>query len=394
RIRGLLVIGETALAVMLLAGAGLLMQTILKLHGQYDPLRPESLLTLRTALSDNSYAEHSRRINFYKSVLERVRALPGVVSAGYTTSVPLEWKGGTNGFEIEGRVLDRGEFNDANHRQVTPDYLSTMGLAVKEGRLLNESDNQRSMPVTVINETMARQYWPGETSVGKRIRLGTAPTDPWFTIVGVVEDVRQMGVEVPVKAEAYLGLDESDKQRGYAPRDLVIRPSVPPLALVEAVRNEIKAVDPQQPVSNVRTMAQVLGEETEQRRVGTIMVAVFAGVALLLASLGTYGVLAYSVSEQTRDIGLRMALGASRGNVLGMVLASGMKLAIGGVGLGLVAAFALTRLMARMLYGVGASDPLTFIAVSLILLFVAFVSCYVPARRAMKVDPMVALRYE
>ncbi|MEA2205262.1 MAG: putative transport system permease protein [Blastocatellia bacterium] len=399
RLRSAMVVAEVALALVLLVGAGLLIQTFLKLREQYSGLRPESVLTLRTVLSRSKYPEHAQRINFYKQVLDRMKSLPGVVSAGYATTVPLAVRGGTSGFSIEGRVVEQltaqGLAYDANHRQVSADYLKTMGIPIQQGRAFTDADNEQSIPVGIINETMAHQYWPGENPLGKRFKLGD-PSDnevPWVTIVGVAGDVRQMGVDEPVKPEMYFPYQQGIEPF-YAPRDLAIRTSVDPLSLVATASNEIHQVDPDQPISNVRTMDQVLGEETSARRLGMTLLTIFAGLALLLATLGIYGVLAYFVVQHTQEIGVRMALGAQRSNILALVLKKGMGLTLLGIGIGLAAAFALTRLMASLLYGIGSTDPVTYGAIALLLTIVALLACYLPARRATKVDPMTALMYE
>jgi putative ABC transport system permease protein len=270
-----------------------------------------------------------------------------------------------------------------------------MGIPVKQGRSFTPSDNEQAIPVAIINETMARQYWPGENAIGKRFKLGD-PTEniPWITTVGIAGDVRQMGIDEPVKAEMYFPFQQTGDQMFYAPRDLAIRTSVDPLSLVAGVRNEIHQVDPDQPISNVRTMDQVLGEETSSRRLGMTLLAIFAALALLLATLGIYGVLAYFVVQHTQEIGVRMALGAQRSDILHLVVKKGMSLALLGVVIGLGAALALTRLMSSLLYGVGAADPMTYATIAGLLTLVAFLACYIPARRATKVDPMVALVYE
>ncbi|HWF88857.1 MAG TPA: FtsX-like permease family protein, partial [Pyrinomonadaceae bacterium] len=256
------------------------------------------------------------------------------------------------------------------------------------------SDNAKSLPVAIVNETMARQYWPGENVLGRRFKLGDPNDDvPWREIVGVVADVRQMGLDEPVKAEMYFPYQQ-DNATWNMPRDLAIRTNGDTSNLVGAVRQIIREVDPDQPVSNVATMAEVLGTEAAQRRMGMIMLAGFAALALLLASLGIYGVLAYFVTQHTNEIGVRQALGATPRNILFLVLRKGMGLTLVGVAIGLAAAFALTRLMSSLLFGVTAADPLTFATVPLVLVGVALLACYIPARRATKVDPLVALRYE
>jgi putative ABC transport system permease protein len=399
RLRSTLVVAEVALALVLLVGAGLLIQTFLKLRGQYSSMGAESVLTLRTVLPLSKYATPPQRANFYQQVLSRVSSLPGVVSAGYATTVPLAVKGGTNGFYVEGLTLAEAQASglsyDANHRQVSADFLKTLGIPIKKGRGFNDGDNAESLKVAIVNETMARQYWPAVDPLGKRFKLGD-PTDnevPWVTIVGIAGDVRQMGVDEPVKPEMYFPYQQG-AEPFYAPRDLVLRTAGDPLSLVAAVRNEIHQVDPEQPISDVRTMAEVLGEETAARSLGMTLLTIFAGLALLLATLGIYGVLAYFVVQHTQEIGVRMALGAQQRNILGLVLKKGMMLTLLGVGVGLVAAFALTRLMASLLFGVGTTDPLTYVGIAVLLTFVALVACYLPARRATRVDPMVALTYE
>lgn len=393
RLRGAFVVAEVALALVLLVGAGLLIKTVFNLRDQYSVFQPDKLLTMRTALAEDKYDEHPKRVAFYDQVLERVTALPGVQSAGYTTSVPLQWKGGANGFTIEGRQPEPGVFTNAIHRQVSNDYFPAIGISLRRGRYFDERDNQTSMPVGIINETMARQYWPDEDPLGKRFRISVNAA-PWLTIVGVVADVRQMGMDVAVKAEMYVPYRQIKSHAWYTPRDLVIRTAGDPESLIAAVRQEIRAVDPDQPVSNIATMETLLGEENGPRSLGMMLLAAFAGLALILASLGIYGVLSYFVAQQTSEIGVRLALGAQQRDILRLVLGKGMSWALIGVAIGSVAAFALTRLMASLLFGVSATDPLTFALVAGLLTAVALAACYIPARRAMKVDPMVALRYE
>ena len=395
-LRSSFVVAEVALALILLVGAGLLIQTLSKLRSQYEELRPESVLTMRTQLLGNHYREHAQRVAFYDGVLQRVEHLPGVVAAGYTTAVPLTGMV-SNGLTLEGRESDTNTIWNAVHRQVSPDYFRAMGLALRQGRLFSASDDEKAMPVAVINETMARQYWPGENALGKRFKVGY-PTqqNPWLTIVGVVADVRQMGVDAPVKAEMYVPYWQGQPYFAgmFAPRDLVIRTTNDPTSLVPAVREAVREVDAYQPLSNIRTMSEVLSRVTAQRRLGMILLTVFAGLALLLAALGIYGVLSYFVVQHTPEIGIRLALGAQTRDVLRLVIGKGMKLALLGVGIGLAGALALTRLLESLLFGVKATDPATFGLIALLLTLVAFVACYIPARRATRVDPMVSLRYE
>ncbi|HEX8292483.1 MAG TPA: ABC transporter permease [Pyrinomonadaceae bacterium] len=401
RLRGAFVVAEVALALVLLVGAGLVVRTLHNLRGQYAGLKPESVLTLRTQLAENRYREPARRAAFYDGVLERVGGLPGVVAAGYTTAVPLTRKGGANGLSVEGKENGPDAVWNANHRQVSPDYFRALGLAVREGRGFDGRDDEGAPPAAVVNETMARSFWPGESALGKRFKVGAPDSpQPWLTVVGVVEDVRQMASDEPVKAEMYVPYRQaarywqSSSYYSFAPRDLVVRTSVEPTSVAPAVREAVREVDAYQPVSSVRTLEEVLGRDTAQRRVGVILLAAFAGLALLLAALGIYGVLAFFVVQHTQEIGVRMALGASPAAVLRMVVGRGMRLALAGVGCGLLAAYALTRLIESQLFGVLAGDPVTYAGIALLLAAVALLACLVPARRATKVDPMVALRYE
>jgi putative ABC transport system permease protein len=395
RLRSALVVTEIALALVLLVGAGLLIQTFLRLRALDIGVNPENVLTLRTQLPRGKYKELPKRDAFYQQVLERVRALPGVVGAGYTTAAPLTWKGGTTSFAIEGREPKPGQ--DANNRQVSAGYTETMGMKLRQGRFFDEHDNAQSQPVVIINETMARQYWPGENAVGKRLHIGLGPAEserPLVTVVGVVGDVKEMGLEAPAKAEMFFPYQQLPSILWNMPRDLTVRTTGDPLSVAPAVRQAVWSVDPTQPVSNVRTMEEILAEEVAQRRIGMTLLAAFAALALLLASLGIYGVLSYAVTQRTQEIGIRLALGAGRKEVLRLVLTDGMRLAGAGLAIGLGVSFALTRLMTSLLFGVSATDPRTLAGVTLLLTAVALLACYVPARRATKVDPMIALRCE
>jgi putative ABC transport system permease protein len=399
RLRGAMVVFQIAMAMALLVGAGLLIQTLDKLHGQYSFLQPEKILTMRTNLPRDKYKEPGRRKNFYEQTLARIKTLPGVISAGYTTSLPLQWKGGTRPFRPEDGRLIPGSPYDALYRQVTSDYLQTMSVPLRQGRYFNEADNERSMSVAVINETMARQYWPDQNALGKRFSLGDSKPDAkqwrqWITIVGVAADVRQMGVDAPVKAEMYTPYQQDRFYGWMSPFMLAIRVNGDPMGKVAAVSREIHAVDPNQPISVVATMAKLLGEETDQRRVVMILLATFAGIALMLAALGIYGVLAFFVAQRTREIGVRLSLGAQTHDVMNIVMKQGMRLTLFGVGIGLIGGLALARLMKSLLFGVSAADPLTYVVVATLLAAVALLACYIPARRATKVDPVVALRYE
>jgi putative ABC transport system permease protein len=393
RLRSALVVIEVALALVLLVGAGLLIRAFLRLRALDIGLNPENVLTLRTMLPRDKYGELPKRDAFYQQVLERVRALPGVVSAGYTTATPLTWKGGSSGFTVEGR--EQGPGQDAQSRQVSTGYMEAMGIKLWQGRFFDEHDDAQAQPVTIINETMARQFWPGEGALGKRFKLGPVDSQgPWFTIIGIVGDVKEMGLERPAKAEMFFPYQQLPRQLWSIPRDLTVRTTGDPMSVAAAARQAVWSVDRNQPISNIRTMDEILSEEVAQRRIGMTLLVAFASLALLLASLGIYGVLSYAVAQRTREIGIRMALGAGGKDVLRMALADGMRLAAAGVAIGLGVSFALTRLMTGLLFGVSANDPLTLGVVTLLLITIALMACFIPARRATQVDPMVALRTE
>ena len=283
RLRSGLIVGEVALSLILLISAGLLIQTLFQLFNQYSVLQPEQVLTLRTVLPRTKYDEPQKRDAFYQQVLDRVEHLPGVVAAGYTTSVPLSWKGGTSGFMPEGIASPiSGLSYDANHREVSANYLQTMNIPLRAGRYFDKSDNETSMRVAIINETMARQYWPGQNAIGRRFNIGDPNDGEWMEIVGIVADVRQMGLDEPVKAEMYMPYQQVTDWQFFIPRDLAIRTTGDPMSIVGSVRQIVREVDPDQPISNIATMSEVLGEEAAQRRTGMIMLAAFAGLALLL----------------------------------------------------------------------------------------------------------------
>jgi predicted permease len=393
RMRSVLVVSEIALSLVLLTGAALMAESFLKLRGLDPGFRAENVLKLRTSLPRTRYAEAAQRTAFYDQVLARVEALPGVVSAGYTTFLPLTLRGGTQGITIEGQPARLpGQVNQANTRVVSPDYLQTIGVPLISGRYVGRHDRENTLYVAAVNQTMARRYWPGENPLGKRFKVGDyAEAVPWVTVVGVVGDVHQMGLDVPSRTEMYFPYPQ---HADFSPRDLAIKTSGDPLQFAAAVRQQIWAVDKDQPIAAMMPMQDLLDDEVAPRKLQTTLLGAFAGLALLLASLGVYAVVSYSVTQRTQEIGVRMALGAQGRDVLGIVLATGLRMALIGVGIGLVGAAALSRVIASLLFGVTATDPRAFILVALLLLGVVMLACYIPARRAMRVDPLVALRYE
>jgi predicted permease len=390
--RDALVVSEVALALVLLVGAGLLIQTLMRLRAIDPGFRAENLLTMETVLSNPKYRDPAKRQAYYDSVLERMRSLPGVVSAGFGSNLPFTARGNSSGFRIEGRTDQ--EQQDSLLREGTRDYLKTLGAQLREGRLFGNEDRANSLPVAIINETFADYGWPGASPIGKRIQINdTRPQGTWYTVVGVVREIRERGLNLSLKPGTYLLVDQTPKMWNV-PSDLAIRTTLDPLSLAKAARQAIWSVDAEQPVNDVRTMEQIVDLEMQDRQQQMTLLSTFAALALLLASLGIYGVLSYVVTQRTREIGLRMALGASPGSVTRLVVGQGLRLTGFGLGLGAVAALGMTKLMSALLYGVGATDMKTYAAVSLLLGAIAAIACFVPARRAALVDPIIALREE
>jgi putative ABC transport system permease protein len=394
RIRGLLVVAEVAVSLILLIGAGLLINSFLRLRNVDAGFRTDNLLTMKIVLPKLKYPDVARRSSFYADVIRRVEALPGVGSAAVTTNLPLYKQGNSVGITIEGRPApEPGKELIVVTRVISPKYFHTMGIPVLKGRPFGSADTSKSPGGVVISETMARRYWPGEDPVGKRLSPGRQPESPdeWFQIIGVVKDVRQFELNADPKPQMYL----SSEQVGFfQPRDLVVSTKVDPLSLAATVRKTVWDVDKDQPVSNIRTMNDIVSESVARQRFSMLLLGVFAGIALLLAAVGIYGMMSYSVTQRRNEIGIRMALGAQKSDVLKLTVGGGLKLVLIGVGCGLGGAFMLTRLMSSLLFGVGATDPGTFITISAILVSVALLASYIPARRATKVDPLTALRYE
>ncbi|HEU4618322.1 MAG TPA: ABC transporter permease [Gammaproteobacteria bacterium] len=391
-----LVVVEITLTVVLLAAAGLLLRSYADLLAVDPGFRPDHLLIAETNLPPSKYSDAPRRKAFYTAVLERVRALPGAASAGYVTVPPLVFKGGRTIVGIEGQPPPSPESITrylAADRAVSAGYLETLGVPLLRGRRFDARDVADGAPAVIVNEAMARAYWPGEDPVGRRFRMGSRDA-PWLTVVGVVGDVRQMGLDVPPDREFYQPLEQISPDVFFLwPRYLVVRTSGDPLALAPALRRAVWDVDPDQPV-DIRTMSDVFDAELANRTTQLTLVGGFAALALLLAAIGLYGVLSYTVARRSSEIGLRMALGAQRAAVVGAVVRNALLMAVLGVALGLAGSFALSRVLASFLFEVSPTDPATFAAVSAGLLLVALVASYVPARRAAGVDPASALRIE
>lgn len=392
RVRSLLIVTEVALALMLLVGAGLLGRSFLRLQRASPGFNAEHVLALNLNLPLARYDE-PQQAAFYRQLLARVETLLGIDAAGVVSPLPLSGDQIEVTFETDGRPTAKGERPSAEFRTASPNYFRAMSIPLLKGRDFTARDDMKSPGVVIVNETLARQIFPGEDPIGKRIKPGmSVGNDPALMreIVGVVGDVKHQSLSSEAGAEVYV----PHAQIPFGGMTLVARTGIDPQSLAATMRNEVNKLDKDIPVYNIRTLDDYLAASVAQPRFNTLLLGIFAGVALFLTMIGLYGVISYSVTERTHEIGIRVALGAQTSDVLKLVVKQGMWLALIGVGVGLAAALALTRLLASLLYDVSATDPVTFIGVSLLLIAVALLACLVPARRAMKVDPMTALRYE
>jgi putative ABC transport system permease protein len=387
----LLVVTEVALALMVLVGAGLMIQSFFKLRHVGPGFNEKNLLTFGVLLPRAKYKEQPQRGEFFRQLLERVRALPGVDSAAATATLPLTGDNWGRSLTVEGHpVLSVGQAPVIQHTVVTPGYFHTMGIPVLMGRDFTDHDSKDAEKVTIVDERLAHEYWPNESPIGKRVRFGPPEdNEPWHTVVGVVGAVRHARLDVDTRKSVYL----PHLQIPVSGLSVVVQ-AKNPLNLVGALRGQIREMDPDLPLVDLLMMEEVVSQSVWQNRLYAILFSVFAGIAMLLAAVGIYGVMSYSVTQRTQEIGIRMALGAQVKDVLRLIVRGGLALSMIGVAIGLAGAFALTRLMRSLLFGVTPTDAVTFLAVSLMLLFVALLACYIPARRASKVDPLVALRYE
>ena len=391
RLRSALVVGEIAMAVVLLVGAGLMMKSLLRLLQTNVGFNTENLLTMGIVLSPTKYPQANQVTNFYTQLHERVRTLPGVVGAGTVDILPLNG-GNTTRVYVDGDPLPGpGKEMEANTRVVNEHYFQTIGVPLLAGRMFDERDTSEAPTVVLIGKTAADRLFAGRDPVGRKLRYPSIQLDP-ITIVGVVGDVKITGLDEEIRPVLYYPA----RQSGGFNTSLVIRTNTDPTSLANAVRGEIRNLDPDAAILNVNTMEGMISQTQASfiRRFPALLIGIFAGVALLLASIGIYGVVSYSVSQQIHYIGIRMALGAGPSDILRMVLKQGMVLALAGVAIGVVAALALMRLLTTLLYEVKTTDVTTFVIVSVTLFGVALLACYLPARRATKVDPLVALRYE
>lgn len=388
-VRAALVVGEIALAVVLTVGAGLLLHSFQKLV-QVDPgFRTDNLLTMQVSLPGRLATADARRA-FYAGLFERLDAIPGVTATGGTTRLPLGSTNVTTRVLVEGRPMTPGEMPEVEMRRAVHRYFEAMGMPILRGRSFTAEDGPATQPVAVVNQTMARRLWPHEDPVGRRFKMGANPQTPWTTVIGVVGDVRHTGLDVEPVAEFYIWYTQGPPVAPF----LVVRTTGDPAAIAETVRAELKAFEKDLAVYDMQTMTQVRAASVAGRRFVMALAMAFGLLALVLAAVGVYGVMALVVTERTQEIGVRLALGAEPRQVLGLIMRQGMVLAAAGIGVGLAGGLALGPLMAGQLYGIGAADPATLTGVPVLLLAVALLACVVPARRAMRVDPLTALRYE
>jgi putative ABC transport system permease protein len=392
RIRSFLLASEVALAVLLSVSAGLLLRSFVRVTAVNPGVRTANILTMNVSLPEVKYNTPQMRADFYKHLIERVNAIPGVRSADAVMYLPLRvsilsFRIGVNSFVIEGRPpVSQDKQPLADYRTATPGYFNTMGIALRQGRFFDQHDDQDAKRVAIVNESMVRKHFAHENPLGRHIVTGGS-----LEIVGVVADAKLYGLDAPVEPAIYVPHAQHPQDSSMA---VVVRTAGDPTAMAAAIRSEILKLDPEQPVSNVRSMEAVLSDSLMLRRVSMLLLTVFAALALTLATVGIYGLTAYSVSRRTHEIGLRVALGASQPQILRLVVGRGLVTSLIGAGVGVAAAFELTRGLSGMLYGVTATDPLVFAGVPLLLIGVSVLASYIPARRATRIDPLVALRYE
>jgi putative ABC transport system permease protein len=392
RLRGMLVVIEIAVSLVLLAGAGLMMRSFWRMQ-QVDPgFQSANVLTLRLQLPVAKYAQNPQIISFYQSLLERVRALPGVASAGMNSGLPMagSYSSGTITVDNPEASKDNASF-EADWRQISPGYLPSMKIPLLSGRDFNDGDKTDGMMVVMVDENFARRFWPNGDPLGKRIkRGGMQSTQPWMTIVGVVKHVHDYGLNVEGREQVYFPHPQFAGRAMF----LTIRTAGDPLALAGAARSAVWSIDPAQPISRVRSMEEYIYTSAAQPRFNMLLLAIFAALAMILAAVGIYGVMSYAVTQRTHEIGIRLALGAEPRQIIRLVVGQGLGLVGAGIGIGIVGAIAVTRLMKTLLFGISATDPATFAGMAGLLVVVALIACYLPARRATRVDPMIALRYE
>jgi putative ABC transport system permease protein len=393
-VRSLLVVAEVAIAMVLLVGAGLLIRSFLRLQQVSPGFNPANVLTMQLSLPRSKYAEKPQVASFFEQLVQRVSALPGIQSAAVGNNLPMSNEGWNASFAVENLQLgpdEPGPHGDPH--MITPNYFEAMGIPLLRGRYFTDADSKDSLPVAIIDQTLAEQYWPDQDPIGKRIAAffdGPRGQRHWREIVGVVGHVKQYGLDGKSKVQYYFPQTQSPQNDMF----LIIRTASDPRGMVAAIRGTLDSIDKDQPIYKVTPYEQMVSNSTSQKRFSMFLLGVFAALALLLAAVGIYGVMSYAVTQRTHEVGIRMALGAQQSDVLALVVKQGMLMTLIGVGIGLVGAFVATQIMTSLLFGVGTHDPLTFAGISLLLGSVALIASFIPARRATKVDPMIALRYE
>lgn len=389
RLRSGLVIAEVALALVLLTSAGLLMKSFARLQDVNPGFNPQNSLTLEISLPKLQYPDNAAQVRFFNEAQRRVATLPGVKAAGFSTILPLAGTNSDSSFAIEGRPRnDKSPSPDEEIRQVSPDYFRALETPLIQGRFFTDADNAEAPLVIIVNQTFAKKFWPGEDAIGKRIALSGTPEKPnWITIVGVVGDMRHFGLDIDPKPEMYTPF----AQDPYFTAIFVIKGTQNPRGLLASIRREVSAIDPALPLANIRTFENLISESIAPRKLSVVLLGVFAAVAVLLATVGIYGVMSFLVVQRTHEIGVRMALGAQRADVLKLVIGRALKLVGAGTAIGLVVALISTRALRALLYSVNAFDAPTFVLVTLLLGFVALAASYLPALRATRSDPMIAL---
>ncbi|HEX9003975.1 MAG TPA: ABC transporter permease, partial [Blastocatellia bacterium] len=390
-LRGLVVV-EIALALVLLVGAGLLLRSFQRVTEADPGFNPRNVLTLNVPLPQANYPDQQRQLQFYETALPKLGALPGVESASGVFRVPLIGLA-TSTFSIEGKPVPVGNKPNNDYRTVSPNYFRTMGIALRQGREFTDRDKADAPDTVIINEELARRFFPGENPIGKRVQIG-AENSRFREIVGVVENVHLTSLDGPVDPAIYVPMAQNTWPQALRISTFAIRTSVEPRTLLAAIRNQLHSIDSSLPVTQVQTMEEIVSGSLAQRRFNLTLLMIFAAVAGVLAIVGVYGVMSYNVTQQTHELGIRMALGAQQSEILKMVVGDGAKLAMAGVAIGLAGSLALTRLMAGLLFGVSATDPLTFVAIALALTAVCILAALIPARKAAKVNPIIALRGE
>jgi putative ABC transport system permease protein len=392
RLRGALAIAETALALVLLVGAGLMLKSLYHLIQVSPGFQPARVLYMEMDLRTDQYSKDPAILNFWQQVLDRVRVIPGVESAALGTVVPLTGNHRRSDITIEGLPLPGpGEFPHPDRHTISAAYITTMGIPLLRGRNFSDADDETAPDVALVNSTLAHRFWNDGDPIGKRFLWGHPGKDEkWITIVGVVADTKLYGLDNPARLEVY----SPYRQRPSADMNLLVRSAVDSASLTSAIRAAVASIDKDQPIFDVHTMQQSVDDSISTRRLTLVLLGIFSALALILAAIGIYGVMAYTVALRTQEIGIRMALGAQQKDVLRLVLGQGARIALFGVAIGLAAAAALARLLSSLLFSVSSSDPVTFAGVAVLLVAVALLACYIPARRAMRVDPIIALRYE